>query len=220
MDEVLIKQAIAENLVYYRRKNGLTQLELAEKLNYSDKSVSKWERAEGMPDFLTMCRIAELYGIGVDDLINTETSKRQPSWVINHTVLSWLITVGIWLIATLVFSLLSWLAPDLSRTWLCFIYAIPASSIVHIVFGSIGSKKWQLCIYISILVWGLLLSVYLSLLEKSPATLFIVGCPAQVIIVLAMFLRRPVFKKLKDIGFNKRNIKSNEVTDENPDEQK
>ena len=45
-------QFIADNIAYYRKKMALTQLELAEKLNYSDKSISKWERAEGVPDIL------------------------------------------------------------------------------------------------------------------------------------------------------------------------
>ena len=45
-----IKSIIAQNITDLRRAKGLTQLELAEQLNYSDKAVSKWERAESMPD--------------------------------------------------------------------------------------------------------------------------------------------------------------------------
>ena len=53
---------IAENLVYYRKKAQMTQLQLAEKLNYSDKSISKWERGEGVPDIFILAQLAKLYG--------------------------------------------------------------------------------------------------------------------------------------------------------------
>ena len=60
-----IKQTIADNLVGYRKKAGLTQQQLAEKLNYSDKAVSKWERAEAIPDVVVLKTIADIYGIKV-----------------------------------------------------------------------------------------------------------------------------------------------------------
>ena len=69
MDEMILRKVIAENLVYYRRQKGLTQLALAETLNYSDKSVSKWERGEGLPDITVLYRLAEFYEITVNDLV-------------------------------------------------------------------------------------------------------------------------------------------------------
>ena len=63
--EELLQQRISENIAYYRKQNGDTQADLAEKLNYSDKSVSKWERAEGTPDIfilsITSLRIFYLF---------------------------------------------------------------------------------------------------------------------------------------------------------------
>ena len=64
-----LKQIIAKNIAKVRRAAGLTQLQLAEKLNYSDKAVSKWERAESMPDVLTLVQLAELFDITVNDLL-------------------------------------------------------------------------------------------------------------------------------------------------------
>ena len=46
-----LEQIIAENLVYYRKESGLTQLEIAEKFNYSDKSISKWEYTSVLREF-------------------------------------------------------------------------------------------------------------------------------------------------------------------------
>ncbi len=60
---------IAENLSFYRKLHGLTQAELAEAIGYSDKSVSKWERGEGLPDILLFITLSEIYGITVSELV-------------------------------------------------------------------------------------------------------------------------------------------------------
>ena len=72
MDE--LKKIIAKNLVTYRKQAHLTQAELAEKLGYSDKNVSKWERAEGVPDVLVLHQLAELYGVTVNDFLVDHTA--------------------------------------------------------------------------------------------------------------------------------------------------
>lgn len=69
MDEMTLRKTVADNLIYYRRRQGLTQVALAQTINYSDKSVSKWERAEGMPDVTVLMTLAELYGITLNDLV-------------------------------------------------------------------------------------------------------------------------------------------------------
>ena len=50
-----LKLTVARDLADCRRAAGLTQLQLAEKLNYSDKAVSKWERGESLPDVAVLC---------------------------------------------------------------------------------------------------------------------------------------------------------------------
>ena len=65
----LLKETISKNIIKYRKELGLTQLELADKLNYSDKTLSKWERAEAIigiahPDFREeLIQAAEAQGI-------------------------------------------------------------------------------------------------------------------------------------------------------------
>ena len=67
MDE--LKAVFAGNLIHLRTKAGLTQAELAEKIHYSDKSVSKWERAESLPDLQVAKELAQVFGVTVDFLI-------------------------------------------------------------------------------------------------------------------------------------------------------
>ena len=64
-----LRQLIAENIAYYRKLNGDTQAGLAEKLSYSDKSVSKWERGDGTPDIFILSHIASLYGIPISGIV-------------------------------------------------------------------------------------------------------------------------------------------------------
>ena len=69
MDDEKLKNQIGANIAAYRKNAGLTQAGLAEKLNYSDKAVSKWERGDSIPDVLTLMALAEQFGITVNDLL-------------------------------------------------------------------------------------------------------------------------------------------------------
>ena len=70
-----IKEVFAENLLQLRKSAGFTQSDLAEKLNYSDKAVSKWERAEAVPDVSVLIAIAFLFGVSVDFLVKEHTAE-------------------------------------------------------------------------------------------------------------------------------------------------
>ena len=61
-----LNKIIANNLVKSRKNAKLTQLELAEKLMYSDKNVSKWERGDSVPDVVILKQLADIYGITVN----------------------------------------------------------------------------------------------------------------------------------------------------------
>ena len=103
-----LKSVIAKNLIKYRKENGLTQQELAEKLNYSYKSISKWERGEGVPDIYILKQIAELYNVTVNDIIGMEVINNEPAPVVNKNknhILITLMSIGlVWLVATITFS--------------------------------------------------------------------------------------------------------------------
>lgn len=186
-----LKKIAAENITRLRTSLGLTQAQLGEKLNYSDKSVSKWERGESIPDVFVLKQIADLAGVNVDyiitphdpdEAIETEAAPRRYSRrFITLTVLA-----GIWALAVLVFVIL-WLAGIVS--WLVFICAIPVSLITLLVLNSIwGDRSWNLYI-ISGLVWSVISLVYLSALQNNWWQLFLLGVPAQIIIIFAFSIK-------------------------------
>jgi len=70
-----IKSIVAKNISELRQANKMTQMELAEKLNYSDKAISKWERAESSPDISVLVEIADLFGVTLDYLVKAEHTE-------------------------------------------------------------------------------------------------------------------------------------------------
>ena len=135
-----IKTAFAENLQILRKEAHITQSELAEKLNYSDKAISKWERAEAIPDVMTVKEIADTFGVTVDWLLESEhktvrTAARREQK--NRLIISLLATVLVWLIATVIFVCLEPSGVAGGRGWMVFVYAVPLSCIVLLVFYSV-----------------------------------------------------------------------------------
>ena len=190
-----IKPIIAKNITALRQGAKLTQSELAEKLNYSDKAVSKWERAESIPDITVLKTIADLFGVPLEYLVRAEhdeapvqQEKTDYAPIIrrNHAVITTLSVLLVWFVATLVYVLFDVITDNITMHYYTFIYAIPASAIVWLVFNSLWfSPRWNYPI-ISLLMWSALLSVVLTLplFGIHAWQLMILGVPGQVIILM------------------------------------
>ena len=202
MNDEKLKNQLGANIVTYRKRSGLTQARLAERLNYSDKAVSKWERGESMPDVLTLVQLAELFEITVDDLLRDpdeipansggpieqameaaveKTLKRKA----NKRVILWLSSLLVWFVALLIFVIVS--SFDIPRSWFAFLYAIPADAIVQLSLRSAWKDFRYNKTIISILMWGGLLSLYVSLklfVHVDFWKLFLLGIPGQLAVLL------------------------------------
>lgn len=187
-----LKPIIAKNITALRQNAKLTQSELADRLNYSDKAISKWERAESIPDISVLKSIADLFGVTVDDLLrsgNAVVTKGETMMIRdirhrNHTVITALSVLLAWFIATFCFVMLDILGKQMVLRWLPFLYAVPVSMIVWLVFNSIWFNTRRNYMIISLLMWTVLLSIVISLLAAgfSAWTLLVLGIPGQVII--------------------------------------
>lgn len=201
MNDERLKAQIGKNIVSYRKRSGLTQAALAEKLNYSDKAVSKWERGESIPDVLTLVQLAELFGITVNELLVDpdalpettgkmeqvmdkavqKTLKRKAD---KRTILM-LSSLLVWFVALLIFVVLS--SFDVQKSWMAFFYAVPANAIVLLSLRSAWRDfRWNLSL-ISIIMWGALLSLYLTVYlfwQFNFWKLFLLGVPGQAAIIL------------------------------------
>ena len=180
-----LKYTIAHNIAALRKSCGMTQLQLAEKLSYSDKAVSKWESGASLPDITVLKQIADFFGVTVDSLISDGevVPEKKPDNKRVHLVISLLSVMLVFLIATVVYLPME-LASDTPYRWLPFVWAVPASMIVGLVFNSIWGKRRMNYLIISAMMWTLLLSFYLSFVVYNPIHIFILGVPGQVIICL------------------------------------
>ena len=181
-DEATLRKTVAKNIAQYRKAHHDTQLDLATKLNYSDKSVSKWERGEGLPDVYILSQIADLYGVSVSALIGEIQPPREskPHYHMFILLLSLALTMAV---ATLLFSMFMICKVDYPA-WMFFVYALPVCSIICIVFTSLWwGILWQ-GVSVSALIWTLGLSLYLSFELENVSLIFLVCAALQVLTLL------------------------------------
>lgn len=184
------KQIVARNITKYRKANGLTQLELAEKLNYSDKAISKWERGESLPDVYMLLVIANMFEITLNDLVSEDNDIVKPSTGKFNKGVVLSLSVGLtWLVAIVAFVLLNII--EIDKAWLSFIYALPVSLIICIVFATMWNYKVLLFISISGLYYTIPLCVccQFNWIHKI-ALLFLIAIPMQILTILWFFRKK------------------------------
>ena len=201
MNDEKLKIQLGANIAAYRKKLGYTQAGLAEKLNYSDKAVSKWERGESIPDLLTLVQLADLFEITVNDLlidpnelppdggkvqkVMEKAVEKALKRKADKRIIQLLSSTLVWFVALLAFVIVSSLG--IPKSWLAFIYAIPIDAIVILTLRSAWRDfRWNKLL-ISQIMWGAILSIYISLLvflDVNVWKLFLLGIPGQVAIIL------------------------------------
>ncbi|PKL00690.1 MAG: hypothetical protein CVV56_05195 [Tenericutes bacterium HGW-Tenericutes-1] len=189
MNENELKSLVAKNLMLYRKANSYTQIQLAEKLNYSDKSVSKWERGESLPDLFILNQLTQLYGIKIDDLLSEKKAPLKPRRKRNKFIIPLMAATIVYAIATIVFVFLGIFAPMLEKSWLSFIYAIPVSLIVFVVFSRMWGNKLMVFFFGSGTIWTIAVSLILSFNHPKIWLFFIAAIPFQVLAFLWLTLK-------------------------------
>lgn len=203
MDYNNINKTIGENLSKYRKNAKITQLELAQTLNYSDKAISKWERGESLPDVAVLIQIAEIYGVSLNQLCYeqpvVEKNIKIKSKKTIHTYITVLSTGLVWLVATSVFAMLLAFNPSLPKTWLAFIFAIPVSGIVLVVFNTLWGKRIWNVLYVSIIIWGVLLSICLTTDMPTINWLYLIAIPLEILTIIWYCFKTRISAKINNI---------------------
>ena len=189
------KKIVAENIKKVRPSLGMTQAQLGEELSYSDKSVSKWERGESIPDVYVLKHIADLAGVTVDYLISRHDPKEEAELKkpvpkerrYSRRFISLTVLAGIWTLAVTIFVIL-WICGIVN--WLVFVYAVPVSLVTMLVLNSVWGTREVNLYLISGLVWGTIASIYLTALKYNWWQIFLLGVPAQIIVILAFSIKK------------------------------
>lgn len=194
-----VKSIVAKNISELRQANGMTQLELAERLNYSDKTVSKWERAESTPDVAVLVEIAALFGVTVDYLVRAEHAENDaprnevhvPKY--NRKIIAYISESVGWIIAIFAFIITTLIVKGMTFQFLYFVYALPVVMIVKLVFNSVWFNPRHNYYIISLLMWSLLASIHITFLYFgiNVALVYLLGVAGQMVIVLWSFIPKP-----------------------------
>ncbi|MBQ3640249.1 MAG: helix-turn-helix transcriptional regulator [Clostridia bacterium] len=192
-----LEQIVAQNLTELRKAQKWTQAELAEKLNYSDKSVSKWERGDALPDLKVLKQMADLFEVTLDYFVTENAAAEREKFEAPKSERGFRIGVEllavcvVWLVGVSAFIFCSTYV-QLRDPWLALIWAVPASAFVLSYFNI--RWKFRVCtiVFQSILCWSLLAAVFLQLLHFhfNLWQVFLIGVPTQAAILLWVQIRR------------------------------
>lgn len=186
-----IKQTIADNLIYLRKKNNLTQIELAEKINYSDNAISRWERGEVTPGIEVLQHLANFYLLTVEDIINPGLSKKvekeDAALAVTRTLTVIFSISIVWCVLIVMFIYLQMFAG--TTAWILFPLGIPVSCLVALYFNKVWGTKVGQIVLSSIFSWSILTCVYLYFLSLNLWLIFLLGIPVQSALISGYFIK-------------------------------
>lgn len=198
-----LKLVTAGNLINLRTDAGMTQAELGVKLNYSDKSISKWERGEAIPDAYVLTQMAELFGVTVDYLLTSHTDwepTRTPEdpkedVVYSTSVIIAIAVLGVWTLALTAFVAL-WLAGMVR--WKIFVVAFPVSVLTYLVLLCVFKRTRYLKYVVAFFVLSLFVAFYLLFLNHNPWQIFLISVLAEAIVFLSFHVQKRPRKHEKE----------------------
>ncbi|MBQ8163157.1 MAG: helix-turn-helix domain-containing protein [Clostridia bacterium] len=216
MDHKLFKDVVAQNIFYLRTKNHMTQYELGEKLNYSDKAISKWERGDAIPDVFVLKKIADLFEVTVDYILvpHSEQDQKRDTKPIKKikNIIAAIAAIGVQTVALAIFVIVALYTDGALYLWQIFIYALPVIAIVELVFACIWSRKmYKIFLSVSLLLWGILLTVYFAIADYSMWMIFLLGIPIQLIIFFAFGIKITIKFSQKDHALIKKGAIKNSI---------
>ncbi len=183
------RQLIAENITRLRKSMKLTQAELAEKMNYSDKAVSKWERGDSIPDVLVLAELAALFSVTVDYFLHEHGEEEKPAVkkeknkpmrvaiALTSCIAPFIVSLILALIFIQVYDEPSWL-------WKLFVFPLPIVTTISLIFTAVWSRKRiQVFLWASAVLWTTLLTLFVLLYSFSSSWLiFVIGAPIELIL--------------------------------------
>ena len=184
-----IKSNVAKNITELRILNNMTQMELGERLNYSDKTISKWERAESSPDLSALVEMADLFGVTLDYLVKSENieeavvERKTKEASFNRRAVSYIAEGGGWIVAIFAFIVTTLITNQMTFQWLYFVYALPVVLIVKLIFNSIWFNPRHNYLIISALMWSIFVAIHITFLyfKVNVSLIYLLGVAEQIV---------------------------------------
>lgn len=203
-----LKDIISKNLVELRTQAHMTQLQLAEMLNYSDKAVSKWERGEAIPDIRVLIKIAEIFGVTLDDIVKSDSvaPQIQPKKKISgkRAFITALSAVFVWFVATGLFMIFYFIPVTAPYAYLVYVVAPLPTGIVLTVFSVLWGNRVTNAISSSLILWSCVVIFHVFVITFAEFSqiyfLYIVAAVFELLIILWFTFRWYSAKKDKKRG--------------------
>lgn len=190
-------EIIAKNLINLRKAQGYTQQEFARILNYSDKTISKWELGYATPSVETLKQIADFYNVKIDYFLEPHDElpdSKAPIMRKNTRRILLTVLVDLFFMTTAaVIYAASYTTFEGTNYWPIFIWGLSAVFFATAIFCN---KWWRYTIlpylFASLTIWTILVCVYLTLIWTNTKYnfwyLFFVGLPIQVAAIIIIKL--------------------------------
>ena len=203
-----IKEIISRNIVNLRKEKGLTQIELADALHYSNKAISKWEKGDSLPDAETLYEIAKFFNVSIEYLFTNhdevilnkeQANKIRKKEIIFYTSLVSIVGLLVYSFIALIFSII----PQLSRNniiTILLLYGAGVIAIILIIQICLKVKKY-ITLLLSLLIWDLTIGLNLLFWEYSINYIYIIAILLQIIVIITPIFYRylildiPILKK-------------------------
>ena len=190
-----IKEIIRKNIITLRKKQGLTQIDLAKQINFSDKAVSRWEKGEVVPDIETLQSLSNVFEVPLSYMIEEHNYEKEEKHLPNKNelLLHFTSLCSIWILIIVAFVYLKLIYNY--TFWQLFVWGVPAT----LVCTLIANKKWGnnilKTILQSTLLWSLITCFYLQFLSQNLWLIFLIGIPIQATILLKLFITKKPKRK-------------------------
>lgn len=188
IDESTLRKTIGKNIALYRKANRDTQASLGEKLNYTDKAVSKWERGESIPDVYVLSCIAQLYGVSVGNLIGESKPQIQTSPHL-HLYIYLLSAALVYVIATVLIVMFEIFKVPFN-TWLFLLYGSAIAAVLAVIFTMLWWNVWLQLAAWSSTIWLIGLSIFLTVPGLILVKVFLICAALEAVVVVWTFYRR------------------------------
>lgn len=181
-----IREIISQNITHLRKEKNLTQVELAKKINFSDKAISRWEKGEVVPDIETIYALSEIFEVPVSAILekkDTTDDKSKKKNNIKQNILAQIfLSCEIWLILCVIYTYIN--ITTETSLWQIFVWGVPATSLLLGLFNIKNKNNIGSFVCGTVLVWSLITCIYLHLLYSNPWYIFFIGLPLQGLLIV------------------------------------
>ncbi len=197
-----IREIVCSNLVKIRKQHNLTQVELSNKINYSDNAISRWEKGDVLPSLETLQTLASFYGVQLSFFIEEHPDEQTKLLNSKKRVLYWGIMscaiLAVWTICSLAFLLLYNYKGE--YYYMAFVWGVPLSALVARSIVKYYFKNKLSLLTNSICVWTTLSAIYFQWLELNLWQVFLIGMPIQIMLILITVSKRLKISNIKEFS--------------------